>query len=350
MKTREKFKIRKSTKYVIMTVSIILLLLSLSNFVIELQRENMATATKQVYQYTNKYNFDYKINLISNKYITDKEIEDKNLAYVTDLIDNIKLDLNYEYLADKESELKYTYSIIGKMQAYYMKNGEEQKIWEKEETLKEEKKFDIVADKININENLILDLKDKNELINSFKQQLGMTIDAKYTVALKINTFTNIEEKEINNDVQPIININLAEKTTKITGDNNLNNTEYISKQYNVSEKSNLIKNIFNLVIMIIGIAMIRYSLKAKVANTIRNEYKYELNRILRICQDKIVKVNTKPNDEDIEVVIVKDFGEILKVSEELFKPILYFSELDIEKSYFSVMSGKTCYRYILEK
>ena len=74
------------------------------------------------------------------------------------------------------------------------------------------------------------------------------------------------------------------------------------------------------------------------------------MNKILRICNDKIVEVNTKPNDEEIEVVFVKDFGEIVKISEELFKPILYYSEKDDKEAWFSVMSGKTSYRYILKK
>ena len=99
-----------------------------------------------------------------------------------------------------------------------------------------------------------------------------------------------------------------------------------------------------------VAIIALRKVSKFKIANVIRNEYKYELNRILRICQDKIVEVSTKPNDEEIEVVYVKDFGEIFKVSEELFKPILYYNAKENEEAWFSVMSGKTSYRFVLKK
>ena len=350
MRAKRKNKIRKTTKYAIIVFSLVLLLFSLVNLTMSLEQSNTVTSTRQIYQYTNKYNYDYKINLISNKYMTNEEIEDKNLAYVTDLIDNIELNLNYEYAADKKSEINSTYSIIGKMQAVYVKNGEEQKIWEKEETLMPEKQINATSDTLKINEKLVLDLKDKNNLINSFKQQLGMAIDAKYTVSLKITTSTNVEEKEITNKFTPILNIDLAEKTTKIIGENNTQNTEYVSKQYKISEDSNSIIIIFDLVIIIAASALLRYALKTKVANTVRNEYKLELNRILRICNDKIVRLSTRPNDEDTEVVFVKDFGEIVKVSEELFKPILYYSEKDKEEAWFSVVSGKTSYRYILKK
>ena len=124
MKAKGKSKIRKSTKYVTIIVSIIVLIFSFINFIKTIQKENMKTFTKEIYKYTNKFNYDYKINLISNKYMTNEEIKDKNLAYVTDLIDNIKLDLNYDYTGSKNSEIKCTYSIVGLMQAVYTKNSE----------------------------------------------------------------------------------------------------------------------------------------------------------------------------------------------------------------------------------
>ena len=350
MKTKFKNKMRKSTKYGVTIVSIIVLIFSFINFIKTMQKENMKTFTKEIYKYTNKYNYNYKVNLISNKYMTNEEIKDKNLAYVTDLIDNIKLDLNYDYTANKNSEIKCTYSVVGLMQAVYTKNGEEQKIWEKEETLLNEKELKSASDNIQINEKLKLDLKEKNNLINNFKQQLGMTIEAKYTVKLKIKVTTDIEGKEIVDEIEPFINIDLAEKTTKIKGENNTENTEYISKDYKVTQKSSVFRMIIDIILMITAIYALRYVSKSKIANVVRNEYKYELNRILKICQDKIVQVSTRPNDEEIEVVYVKDFGEIFKVSEELFKPILYYNAKENEEAWFSVMSGKTSYRFVLKK
>ena len=350
MKTKFKNKMRKSTKYGVTIVSIIVLIFSFINFIKTMQKENMKTFTKEIYKYTNKYSYDYKVNLISNKYMTNEEIKDKNLAYVTDLIDNIKLELNYDYIANKNSEIKCTYSVVGLMQAVYTKNGEEQKIWEKEETLLNEKELKSASDNIQINEKLKLDLKEKNNLINNFKQKLGMTIEAKYTVKLKIKVTTDIEGKEIVDEIEPFINIDLAEKTTKIKGENNTENTEYISKDYKITQKSSVFRMIIDIILMITAIYALRYVSKSKIANVVRNEYKYELNRILKICQDKIVQVSTRPNDEEIEVVYVKDFGEIFKVSEELFKPILYYNAKENEEAWFSVMSGKTSYRFVLKK
>ena len=112
-------------------------------------------------------------------------------------------------------------------------------------------------------------------MINNFKQQLGMSIDAKYTVKLKIKVSTQVEGKEIEDELTPFINIDLAEKTTKISGENNIENSEYISKEYNITEKSNILALFIDIVLIIIAIFVLRYVSKFKIANVVRNEYKY---------------------------------------------------------------------------
>lgn len=346
---RKKIRIRKSTKYIFIAIAIVLIITSLSDLFRKLSNENMGTETKQIYTYQNKFDYAYKVNLIPNEYITEIENSQGNIAYVTDLIQDMDIELNYQYKAQKESDLNYEYEIIGKTQAMYTKDGEEQKIIEQEEVLLEKQINTKNTDIIDINETLKLDLKDKNDLLNDFKQQMGMSITANYTVILKITVKTNIEEKDIVAEYTPTIIIDLADKTTKITGENNIEDTQYVSKEYK-SQEQNPIVFIIDIIAIAVSIYLLRIVSKAKVTNRIKNEFKYELNRILKLCQDKIVQVSTKPDGNRENIVHVKDFGEILKLSEELFKPILYYFDQEKEEAYFSVVSNGVIYRYVLRK
>ena len=350
MRFKRKNRMRKATKNALITISIILLFFSFTSLVNNMQKNSQTTMTKEIYRYTDKFNYDYKINLIDNKYMQDSDVLDKKLAYVTDLIDNIDLYLNYEYIGNKQSNLKCTYSVVGRMQVSYSKDGETQKIWDKEEIIQAEKNKDVTGEKLDIKEQLVLDLKDKNTLLNDFKQQLGMQINAVFTISLKVNVATNIENKDITDEFVPIININLAEKTTKLSGDNNTSKTEYISKEIKVTEGQKVAIIILDIIVIVASAVLLRHALMASVIVSVRNEFKYELNRLLRICQDKIVEVSTRPNDEKREVVFVKDFGEIVKISEELFKPILLYKKNEENEAWFTVVSEKTSYRYILKK
>ena len=107
MRTKQKNRIRKSTKYIGSIISIVLLVTSFISLMQNVSNENIKTRTKEIYNYTNKFNYDYNVNLINNKYIEQDEQKDESIVYVTDLIDTTDLNINYEYLADKESDLKY---------------------------------------------------------------------------------------------------------------------------------------------------------------------------------------------------------------------------------------------------
>ena len=349
MRANSNNKIRKSTKYIGVIISIVLLITSISSLVKNIALENTKTKTELIYNYTNQFNYDYNVNLVNNKYIQSINKEDNTIAYVTDLMDTTDLNLKYQYTADKTTNLKYTYSIIGKLQATYAKDREEKKIIEQEEVILQPQTNEIESNQIDINENLQIDLKSKNALLEEFKKELEMSISAKYNVILKINIQTDIEQEPVEVKYEPSIQIDLANKTTKITGENNKKETEQISKQYNETEDINLVVIFIDIIILITAIILLKYILQAKTTNRVKNEYRRELNKILKMCQDKIVQISTKPHESAENEVYVKDFAEIYKVSEELFKPILYYFDNEQQEAWFTIITEDATYRYILK-
>ena len=345
----EKNRIRKSTRIIFTVIAFIILIFSFYGLLKSTQSDTMNTKKEQIYAYTNKFNYDYNVKLIENKYMEDKQIENQT-AFVTDLMDIITLNLNYEYTADKNTSIQGEYSVIGRMEVVYKKDGEEQKIWKDEDVLVDSTPIIGTSDMIKIQEKLDIDLKEKNKLLIDFEHQMGMSIDAQYTVILKIKINTEIEEKVVEIAYEPIVQIELANKTTKIFGENNKEETEYVSKEYEVASGNKILTIVLSIIGILVSIAISKYISKFRTANVVRNEFRQELNRILKICQDKIVQVDSKPITNPEDTVTVKDFGEIVKVSEELFKPILYYYDNEQDEAWFSVMTGKIIYKYILKK
>lgn len=352
MRTRKKIKIRKSIRYFYLASAILILVCSCTYLLkVIAATGNTNIKTKEIYSYTNKFNYEYKVNLINNPYIDEKTLGMSENAYVTDLIKSIDLDLNYDYKASSKSEIKYEYTVKGFIEAVYTKNGEEQKVWEKEYILLEPQAKIEEASNISIRENLELDLKDKNNLVKQFEQEMGMNLDTKYVIKLEVKVSTNIDGEEIKNSYTSMINMDLAERTTKISGDNNKEDKKYISTEITEDVQYNIPSIIISIALDIIAIAILRYVFKkTSPMNRIRNEYRQELNRILRLCQDKIVQVSTQIDIKNERIIDVKDFGEIIKVSEELFKPILYWSAKETEEAWFCVVSNNITYRYILKR
>lgn len=350
MRSNNHTRMRKSTKYFYYILSIILIIISISTFVINFSKENAITKKEEIYRYSNKFNYDYQINLVDNDYINESVLTDKSLAYVTDLIDTTDMNLNYEYDADKETDLEYRYSITSRLLATYTRDGEEQKIIDEEEILLEEQTENTYGNQVLINEELQLDLKDKNDLLKEFEQEMSMDITAKYIISLKVDVSTSIEGKDVKSNYETQIQIDLAEKTTNIYGENNTEDTETISNEYQINSDLNIVVIFIDIILIIVAIGIINHVRHSKTANIVRNEFKQELNKLLKLCEDKIVTVNEKPSDKGEKIIQVKDFAEIVKASDELFKPILYYFDAQKEEAWFSVITETVTYRYVMKR
>ena len=105
MRKIQKTRMRKSTKYIYLIIALTLSSLSLISLVNNFSQNNISTKTQEIYKYTNKFNYDYNVNLINNEYISGEKQNDKTLVYVTNLIDTIDLNLDYKYIGSRDSNL-----------------------------------------------------------------------------------------------------------------------------------------------------------------------------------------------------------------------------------------------------
>ena len=185
---------------------------------------------------------------------------------------------------------------------------------------------------INIKENIPIDVNEYNDEIYNFEKTLGMAITANLNVQLRVNIDGKINDTQINDNYVSNIDIELGEQTTEITGKltDETEDTLYKTTTNNKNNTVVIAVNTTNL-------------------NTVRNNYKLELNRILKSCEDKIVKLSRNVDLNGKEVIEVNDFGELIKLSEELYKPILYWNSNQKEESEFFVITNSVIYKFILK-
>ena len=78
-----------------------------------------------------------------------------------------------------------------------------------------------------------LDLKEQNKLVKDFEQEIGISVDTTYNVILEVQTNTEIDGEQVANKYTSSLSIDVGKKTTTIKGENNKEDTEYISKEKN---------------------------------------------------------------------------------------------------------------------
>ena len=351
-KNLKKIKIKNSTRVLLMVLSLVVFAISSAGFYDSIFKTNSTKIEKEVYTYKNDYSTNYNVNLKQNSFISDNSLP-AGKTYITDLIDTIDMNIKYNYTASQSSTIKYSYKIDAVIGASYTNDGTEYSVWNKIYNLKTSDSMQS-NDSISIDDNINIDYKKYNQEVRNFKQTLGMNIDAFLYIKLTVNTSTTINHQEVNNEYVSNFSITLGDKVAVVDGKNTDTKIDSVKQENTVNENNvNIAKLFVSLVFMLFSIYVIYYvRFRTKKFNTIKNEYKLELNRILKSCQDRIVIVKNQLDNDSETVIEVNDFGELIKLSEELYKPILCWISDDLEndQAWFSVISNKVKYRFILKK
>lgn len=345
---KQKAKMRKSTRYFLIVLLATLLVLSSSSLVKEIFFNENQDKKQVIFTYKNKFNCEYKVNILKNKFITEDFLS-MGATYVTSFIDNISMNFKYSYEPSDNREVLYNYKVIGVLKVDYSDLGENLELWKNEYTLVEPKELRSENGKININEDFVVDIQKYNGYIKDFEQNFGSTVNATFNVVLKVETTIDSDKEKMLNNYSSNVEIGVGKKTTQITGDISDEKvgeqTQYIKGNASI----NIEKIIRNFSVVIILILLLLYIvLRTVEIKIVNSKYKIELNKILRSCQDKIVEVSSRLKIDEKEIIDVKDFGELIKLSEELFTPILYWSPKS-EEANFYVVSNNITYRFVLK-
>lgn len=343
-----KLRIRKSlrTFYILLCIAVIIIC---SMLIYGKIVERNKVVKQEILSYSNKLDTNYAVNLKENPYILEK-ILPMGKVYVTDLIDSIDMNLNYEYTATEDANIKYQYRIVGLLGAYYTSNGTEQKVWEKEYELKPMIESVTKGKEFKISELINIDLDTYNNEIESFEKEYGITLRSNLLIQLEVSMVSEVDSIKFDNNYFTNIQIGLGEKTTQVQGDLEEIESDTIKQEYTRIENGDIIAIILYIAVIVISAVCLRFVIfNTKSINVLKNLYKVELNRILKSCDEKIVKLNKKLDLEDKEIIEVKDFGELIKLSEELYKPVLYWEVSEKEEAEFFIIASNIIYRFRLE-
>lgn len=177
-----------------------------------------------------------------------------------------------------------------------------------------------------------------------------MQLDAKLRIIFEVKAEAVIDGEKVGERYLSNIQVELGKKTVELAGDLESEKLGYITKDISIQKNMNVAILVVDVIVFIISLYILSYvNKKTTVAKSIKNEYKIELNKILRTCEDKIVQVSGKMDVDGQEVVEVRDFGELIKLSEEVSKPILCWINRTIDEAWFTVISSNVTYRYILK-
>ena len=351
-KKKKKYKIKK--QHIGVGPRIVLPIIFIIIFIIiSFMCLKKAESTVEIHQffYTETSNLDYKTCYKENDYYKEKCI-DKDLQYVASLIEYIEAEFKYNFMASNTFDYDYKYYIEARVVASE-KNNSSKVLYDEKEILLEEKTFNLKnSNQFFIRENVKIDYVKFNNLMNSFRKDYTLTLNSNLIITLYVELLGDYEKTEdkVSSRQNITLTIPLSEQTLDI-GMNykDVNNSESVNSETTdvLARKLYYIITVVFLVLAL-GMLILLLSFISKLSKP-KSNYKKRLEKIMREFNQIIVETKTMPILENVHLIEVNSFEELLDVREAISKPILYVKINDI-KSCFIITNGSEVYRFTLKE
>lgn len=308
--------------------------------------------TDRIYSYNSSGDIDYKVYLKDNDYFNVSFLN-KNMQYISGLIDYFDVDFNYKLHFNSKSNYSYSYYVIGDLYVYEG-TGKDKLLYKKS--------FNVVnpisvtlesGNDIAINLNRKIDYSVYNSIAKSFSSQYGLVTNSEIVFSLHVNvdSTNSLLSDSLHIEGLSTMSVPLDVKTVGVNIDNKKVNksAKYVSSS--TSEHINLcllsITFISFILTILIVISIIKFIYSTR---RMKSSYQIELEKILREYDRAIINAKSDYIIKNVDNFIdVSSFMELMDVHDNLDLPILYIEIAKGHKVWFIVNSREGIYRYVLK-
>lgn len=310
---------------------------------------------KNTYQeevsYKSSSNVSYKVYLLENDYF-DEPYLGMNRTYISSLINYIDINFNYNLNFSNFVSGKYTYYIKGIIAADKVKD-DDSSYWSKSYILKEPVTISYDnQNSFNIDTNVKVDYQKYNSLLNEFRKDYGISFDGTFKVQLVIESESNATNIKESIPVDSLIEVRvpLTQQVIDLSIDlSNNDNEGEVSETIVNNTSSNYVFLGLGILFMSVTLCLLwlifRYIIFIYLS---KSEYSKTLKKILSTYDSVIVNVSNLPNLNDLKVIEVNTFSELIDAYSEVRMPINYYEEVADCKSVFVLVSTNMAWVYTL--
>lgn len=304
--------------------------------------------------YKENSNIDYSVVLKKNNFFEDKVLTKSNLIndnkiLIAQLIDTINMNFTYNLDYDHNVSGNYSYYVKAIATAY-KENDKVKNYWSKEVNLTDEKKVTLNDSKhLNIKSDASLKYDYYNNLLNEFKRDFNLAIDAELKVILVVKGTTKSDTlgKELPVYYEAKMDLPLTEKAIEVNINSNTNKIDKVLS--NTVTSTNIIYYIafvsifICLIVVISQIILIIIDFKKYKKD---NFYQVTLKNIIDGYDNIIVNIKELPDFKKYNLIEIDSFNELLDAQSELRMPVHYYNEES--GSTFFIINNDVIWKYRL--
>lgn len=296
----------------------------------------------EVFSYKQEGAVEYQVYYRPNQFVPEAP-QAATKAYITDITDYIDTVFSYNFVGQREASIEGEYSVVASVSAY---TGRERIIvWDKTYSLLEPTSFSVKDKNLILQQKVRVPFTQYTALAEKIAEGIRFVPDdlelvIKYNVALKAETDSGIIREQIG----PMIVIPLKGSVYTVSGnltdskEAGLKGTQMVRQP--LAGEKRLGFSIATGLFILLQLAVLLFT-KGQEEDSLLEK---TIRKIIKKHGDRIVicKSGMKTQVFSDESFEVKSFEDLLKVADELGKPILYNGQQKDDGPFFIVLADNT--------
>lgn len=353
MKKKEENKIILK-QWVRVFIIVLVIAAMISSIVMIVKALNPEQITKKkLYSYNYNTNMDYKVYLKPNNFFTSQYLG-MNRQYIASIVDYIEVTTNYSFQSSEELDYTYNYSIEATARGMYeATDGKKVDVWSKTYPIAPASQNNGSGKSFSFNKTVKVDYNYYNQVMTDFRNQFGLTVDARVDLALKVNITGGLKgasEKTLKEEKEMKLEMPLMVQAFKIKPDYINAGGDTIYSKVDPNTDPDYVMLAIGSVLLVISLVIFIKMVKSLLLVTRKSEYILAVNKIMKEYADVIAETHNMPDLSKYDIVNIKNFNDMVDIEEELHSPIIYFELEENSKCVFLILAEKTAYRFLLRE
>jgi len=311
-------------------------------------RESYSVEGNAELPYTEYGNVNYRVLVNSDEYYGDNYLE-SGKQYLSDVINTIETNFDYNLNLTRGMNYKYSYSIDGTLYIDSEDSGKNL-ITNNYNFAKQDVTSGVDGTQISVQEPINLNFKEYNDFVKNYKRKYGIDVTSKLVVKMSVDYEGIADIFKVKKNKKSVVEmtIPLGEKETSVAVKKVDSSDKFIEKNGNKLDNDVLL--CAGIVLFVIAVLILFNSISFLI-KLVPKKSKYDKKKeeILKNYDRVIVVSKKEPDIYGLKVIECNSFNELLDAQQALEKPIVYYEIVKGQKALFIINNGTEVYRYVLK-
>ncbi|MDX9871270.1 MAG: DUF5305 family protein [Clostridia bacterium] len=305
------------------------------------------TETVSLYSYSQKANVDYQAAYRDNMLTGAINLE-AGQTYITEYLNDIKTSFHYEFTGERPAQYTGSWSVRAALSGWKVEQEKVVTIWKKEYPLVPETPFDGMDASFELNLDLPLDLKPYADFVKAFVEETKISSEVSLIVSWQVAANVLTEKGVIEETAAPTLVIPIGASYFTIAGQ------PKIEKESALEEKVTSVLPVNMTLIYAgctgLGLLLIALVLLIFFTNGVRltDPVEIRMKAIRKKHGERLVSLGSETVPGGNAMYPVKTLEDLIKIADELSKPVLYTDAELGKPPVFYVLDEPKIYLYKL--